>query len=182
VRLKKIAHQDALTELYNRRAFFDSYQDLLRQFASPVLIYIDLDNFKQLNDTQGHEKGDEYLVLFSQTLTTLLADQGSAFRFGGDEFVVIYGGDQAEQFVARLRDKLSNINFKTGVDLSYGLLNMSKNIPSDQLIKEADELMYRNKQEKKYRQARAKQPRPKPSLTSTINSGPETNNEAPSEQ
>ncbi len=158
-RLKRMAHHDSLTELYNRRAFFDKYPILLIRFPSPVLIYIDLDNFKQLNDSQGHEAGDHYLVTFANQLETQLDNNGAAFRFGGDEFVVIYGGESAEKFIAQLRLSLEPINQTSGVDLSYGLLNMNETIAADQLIKEADELMYRNKQEKKHRQARAKVPR-----------------------
>ncbi|MDO6527068.1 GGDEF domain-containing protein [Motilimonas sp. 1_MG-2023] len=162
IRLKKIAHQDALTELFNRRAFFEKYANLLIRYKQPTLIYIDLDNFKQLNDSQGHEAGDEYLVNFASRLKRILASQGAAFRFGGDEFVVIFGGASAEHFIIELRKQLTPINKESGVDLSYGLINISGNIAADQLIKEADELMYRNKQEKKQRQARAKQPRPRP--------------------
>ncbi|MCE2573636.1 GGDEF domain-containing protein [Motilimonas eburnea] len=158
-RLKRIAHHDTLTDLYNRRAFFEKYPSLLIQYPAPVLIYIDLDNFKQLNDTQGHEAGDSYLMTFAKSLKKLLQQSGAAFRFGGDEFVVIYGGNSAENFIGLLRQSLSKLNQESGVDLSYGLLNMSESIAADQLIKEADELMYRNKQEKKHRQARAKEPR-----------------------
>ncbi|MFO6424847.1 GGDEF domain-containing protein [Motilimonas sp. KMU-193] len=163
-RLKRIAHHDSLTDLYNRRAFFEKYAGLLIRFPSPVLIYIDLDNFKQLNDTQGHEAGDGYLITFAKKLKEQLNSHGAAFRFGGDEFVVIYGGDSAEHFIIQLRQSLEAINQNTGVDLSYGLLNMNENIAADQLIKEADELMYSNKQEKKRRQARAKASRPSPQI------------------
>ena len=91
--IERLAFYDALTGLPNRRLLVDRMQRALKTVARrPVhgaLLFIDLDNFKDLNDTQGHDQGDELLVQVAQRLQGCVRATDTVARFGGDEFVVL---------------------------------------------------------------------------------------------
>lgn len=109
------AHHDELTELLNRRglrsAFVVRDDDCATQ-AKNTLLSIDLDRFKQINDTVGHQAGDKLLVAVGQTLTALAPRGALVSRLGGDEFVVVLGDDLdaaecfAEKFLAWTREPI----------------------------------------------------------------------------
>jgi diguanylate cyclase (GGDEF)-like protein len=100
---QKIKHQalhDPLTGLPNRRFFHEKLlaaiagaQQMIRQFA---LIYLDLDGFKQVNDSLGHEAGDQVLRVTAERLLHCVGDRGDSFRMGGDEFTVLLQGEGAD--------------------------------------------------------------------------------------
>ncbi|BAN68844.1 signal transduction protein [endosymbiont of unidentified scaly snail isolate Monju] len=106
-RLLRFAYQDPLTKLSNRRRF-DEYADRLLQQAQNnglelSLVLIDIDNFKEVNDTLGHEAGDRLLRIVAKRITTvsrhtelLTLERFEAARIGGDEFVVLYLGTPGE--------------------------------------------------------------------------------------
>ena len=79
---------DHLTDLPNRRSFFDdAYQLLLKEKYD--LIMMDLNNFKLINDTMGHDKGDEVLIIFANLLHKFTPDLAKLYRLGGDEFAIL---------------------------------------------------------------------------------------------
>lgn len=93
-RLRHLAYHDQLTELGNRDLFLLDMQELLRtiddEFAGKAaLLFMDLDGFKQVNDTLGHDAGDLLLVETAKRLRATLRESDSVYRFGGDEFVVL---------------------------------------------------------------------------------------------
>lgn len=92
VRIQKEALTDPLTDCGNRRAFQQTIDGLIGQ-AEPglrhALIIIDMDRFKQINDTFGHDVGDQVLQTFADRLKTIAGDQHTAFRLGGDEFALV---------------------------------------------------------------------------------------------
>ena len=100
---QKIKHQalhDPLTGLPNRRFFneklaaaIDGARELTRQF---VLLYLDLDGFKQVNDSLGHDAGDQVLRVTAERLLLCVGDHGDCFRMGGDEFAVLLQGGESE--------------------------------------------------------------------------------------
>lgn len=98
--IKRLAFYDALTGLPNRRLLIDRFERALvaseRNMQYGALIFIDLDNFKTLNDTLGHDKGDALLVQVAARLKTCLRDSDTVARFGGDEFVVMLDQLDAE--------------------------------------------------------------------------------------
>jgi diguanylate cyclase (GGDEF)-like protein len=108
---QEISHQslhDALTGLPNRVLALDRTQQMLaraRRQQSPVAaLFVDLDGFKNVNDTLGHAAGDRLLRIVAERLTTVIRDADTAARFGGDEFVVLLEGSTPEhgpEFVAR---------------------------------------------------------------------------------
>lgn len=95
--LYEMAYQDALTKLGNRKAF---YQDLAMHMGSGqgplALLFLDLDRFKQVNDTFGHDVGDELLVCMAERLRNALRAPAKAYRLGGDEFTLILPGTGRE--------------------------------------------------------------------------------------
>ncbi len=148
------ASTDALTNLFNRRSFDKILQKAVTLFSEQQLpfslIMIDLDNFKQLNDTYGHSAGDEVLRYFGEILQRKMRQEDFAFRYGGEEFAVIASGDIAQnikQFVNRICVELKNtqINFegrKISVTFSAGIACMSKDFSENDLIKAADAALY----------------------------------------
>lgn len=106
---------DPLTKLYNRRHFIDNFNyfiDLYERYKRPFsIIFLDIDNFKQINDTYGHQKGDEILINLSKHIMHELRNTDLAFRYGGEEIVIILPETElyeAYQIAERLRESIKN--------------------------------------------------------------------------
>ena len=129
--------------------FFQCYETLVASYQHPQLIFIDLDNFKQLNDTLGHQRGDELLIEFANCLKTQSAQRGEAYRFGGDEFVIIYNHPHCTDLISAINKQMSDTFQATKVSISYGSIVINANESADTQILKVDELMYKNKQQRK---------------------------------
>ncbi|MCI3920941.1 GGDEF domain-containing protein [Paenibacillus sp. TRM 82003] len=147
---------DGLTGLYNRRFFTRRLQQYV-QAGSPVsVIFTDIDNFKRLNDTQGHQRGDEALRQVAGIVIDIAEESGIHGRYGGEEIVMIVtdpkadGGKVAERVRAR-------IEAEAGVTVSVGWAKWRKGVTAEQLIKQADEAMYVSKKSGKNRVTAYKQ-------------------------
>ena len=154
----QMATLDELTKLSNRRGFIrmakHSLEMCSRQKISASLIFLDLDNFKDINDKCGHAEGDRALVNFAELLTETFRDSDILGRLGGDEFVILLtdtSGEPAEATIARFRDRLKQFNREA--DPAYQLLfsegivtvgNKNKN-SIEELLSQADYLMYEKK-------------------------------------
>ena len=147
--LQVMAFFDPLTNIGIRRAFFNNFEHVISEMTNPYLICIDLDNFKRLNDTQGHNAGDEVLKHIASALDSYIAKQGNAYRFGGDEFVVIIDHQQPQKFIEQVENSLQDILQRAQVGLSCGYQAISTNTAPDQLIILADQEMYKQKVKKK---------------------------------
>jgi diguanylate cyclase (GGDEF)-like protein len=116
-RIAHMAHHDALTGLPNRVFFHERLDEALsrvRRYAEKLaILYIDLDQFKNVNDTLGHPVGDKLLVAVAERLRTCLRDCDMVARFGGDEFAVLQiglaGPHDAGAFAARIVTLLSSL-------------------------------------------------------------------------
>ena len=150
---------DPLTGAYNWR-YFEEYanKELERERRSkkPLTIaYFDLDNFKQINDTMGHEVGDQLLRTVTESIQGQLRPSDIFSRLGGDEFVLLLsetGYDEAATVLIRIKDVvISEINKKDWpVTLSIGAVTYKELPPSiNPMIKRADDLMYNVKHEGK---------------------------------
>ena len=150
------AIKDSLTGLYNRKFFFENVSKLLeiakRDKRKLLIIFIDLDNFKTINDLYGHKKGDEILKKVAEILKRGFRNSDIIARLGGDEFVVaiLLGGeeDNIKKIVNRTRGEIEK-NLPE-ISFSYGYVKYpedGKNI--QELVKIADERMYNNKRERK---------------------------------
>ncbi len=102
-----LAFQDALTKLPNRRVLRDRLEQIMamthRSHLYNALMFLDLDNFKSLNDVYGHDAGDQLLVEVSSRLKTCIREMDTAARFGGDEFMVLLDELGANEQVSRER-------------------------------------------------------------------------------
>lgn len=117
---------DKLTNLYNYGYFTKRIQEEVSRadrYKHPVaLVMIDIDHFKQYNDTYGHQKGNQVLVKLAQTITANIRQSDIAFRYGGEEFCIILPetGEDAQEFAERLRLKvLENIKLTISAGVAY---------------------------------------------------------------
>lgn len=159
VTLEHLSRTDGLTGLMNRRALTEilTYEvDRARRYAAPLsLILCDIDGFKEINDTYGHDVGDRVLQTISATLKMLLRKIDAAGRYGGDEFMLVLP-ETARKGAENLADKLLVAMQNTELNLPDGKplrLSMSIGIAEpledeegiDSLIKRADDAMYASK-------------------------------------
>ncbi|MCF6345517.1 MAG: bifunctional diguanylate cyclase/phosphodiesterase [Thiomicrorhabdus sp.] len=160
----KQARQDALTEIFNRRAFDEMWNQLVATYEyNPndiSFILFDCDFFKALNDTYGHEIGDDVIRITAKTIQETLPSQYDVFRIGGDEFVVIIQErplHEAFAIAKKCLKALKNYNFcgigiKERLSFSIGISHLahqnSKNLRGDllNLPRQADIAMYKAKQ------------------------------------
>lgn len=158
-KLKKLADYDALTHLPNRHYLNRHLAELLRKAErNPkefAIFFIDLDNFKVINDTYGHHYGDELLIEASNRLKSVLREYDFIARFGGDEFIVTleYGENEyatthiATKMISVLRRPFEINNKDLFVSASIGISLFPKNSQSiDALLKHADTAMYKAKE------------------------------------
>lgn len=151
--LNALAVTDGLTQIPNHRAF----QDALSQFfahasrgRSFALVMLDVDNFKQFNDTFGHQAGDEVLIAVARTLKQNIRRVDFVARYGGEEFAVLFmdvDEARAKRLAEKLRKKISEISNKySPVTASFGVALCCQVKSSEQsLIKLADMALYRAK-------------------------------------
>lgn len=148
-----LAEHDLLTELWNRRKFMDTIKALLAKEAVGRIVLLDLDNFKNINDTYGHIYGDGILKRSATALVESIGDKGTAYRFGGDEFLLHFPGEITEAVVidhlktiaaALARQKVQNI--QNHITMSAGVVSYPKDGRNvEALLIKADVAMYKAK-------------------------------------
>ena len=157
--------QDDLTGLRNRRGFYESLSRELdranRELSrGGLLVMIDLDNFKYINDTHGHAAGDAALRLIGQTLARTVRTMDTAARLGGDEFVLLLADADPEQALQRIQTLATHINGLSfnwnGHDIkvraSFGLKIYSAGDHADTIMQAADNALYADKKRGKKQQ------------------------------
>jgi diguanylate cyclase (GGDEF)-like protein len=160
--LEKVATTDLLTGLKNRRGFEDHFArelDRTRRGKSigGVLVVIDLDSFKAINDTHGHQAGDACLQLVANTLSEEIRIMDTASRLGGDEFVLLMTDATQELLLTRVQNiawKLNHLvlvwnNNPISINASVGIKPYSKGDTAEAVFAEADQSMYINKKRTK---------------------------------
>jgi ribonuclease P protein subunit RPR2 len=144
------ARRDSLTHLRNRRAFDEHLESILEQATTreaPVtLVLVDLDEFKEINDTQGHSTGDQVLITVARVLESRARTGEEVFRIGGDEFAVVVRGDEEAGYKAADRFRQAVIDYQGPEKLpalSAGVASYPHSgIDKDTLLKNADEALY----------------------------------------
>ncbi|MGH6742010.1 MAG: putative bifunctional diguanylate cyclase/phosphodiesterase, partial [Bradyrhizobium sp.] len=156
-RISHLARYDELTALPNRVNFRDEIERLLAISHNAerlsALLFIDLDQFKQVNDTLGHPCGDQLLCAVAERLRAMLRPEDFVARFGGDEFVVfqqnIHSNEEAAGLARRIVDSLSERykidNHLVEIGASVGIAMASPGVSADTLLKNADMALYRAK-------------------------------------
>lgn len=158
--LLHLANHDPLTSLFNRRRFGEEVERQLanarRYGVHGALLFMDLDQFKDVNDTRGHRAGDELLVRLSRLLRERLRETDIVARLGGDEFAILLPHtDRAESMAVAelLLDAVRNCVFTTGgaplrVSASIGVaLFPEHSTDADELLSQADLAMYQSKEQ-----------------------------------
>lgn len=141
--LEKLSYRDMLTGLYNRNRYIErleAYKQVQDQQIGAI--YIDLNGLKKVNDEQGHRAGDELIVRAAGTIAGIFAED--AYRVGGDEFVVILLDVSREDF-ARKTEQLRRQMQENSVDASIGGVWQASTENLEELLRRADENMYREK-------------------------------------
>ena len=158
----QLAFYDSLTDLPNRRLLMDRLRHNLASRSASVghasLLFIDIDNFKTLNDIKGHDFGDLLLIEIAQRLRACAREGDTVARLGGDEFVVMLEGLSAEpeQAAAQAKaagDKIHQFlnrpcrlkDFEYQSACSIGISMFTQNVSADELLKHADTAMYQAK-------------------------------------
>jgi diguanylate cyclase (GGDEF)-like protein len=158
---KELANRDPLTNTHNRRSFFDLAEYELnrsRRYEIPFTVaYIDLDNFKDVNDRLGHKTGDALLITVVETIRNNIRNTDILSRFGGDEFVILLPnteGAAACIFLEKLHEHLTRAMTSNTWPVSFSVGAVTYLQPPDsidQIIQQADDLMYRVKHSGKNR-------------------------------
>lgn len=154
-RLRELSITDKLTGLLNQRCFIDrlsqEVQRARRQRQKLSLVLIDLDRFKQVNDSLGHMAGDQLLKALAGTLKGGLREHvDSVYRYGGDEFIILLpgqSGPKAAQVVQRLADQ-AQAALGANARFSYGIATFPSFGSAEELLQAADRRMYAMKQRK----------------------------------
>jgi diguanylate cyclase (GGDEF)-like protein len=149
-----MARHDVLTGIFNRQSFNEAISyDILQQLShshNSSLLMFDLDFFKKVNDTYGHQVGDDVLVLFSQTITENIRTNDIFARWGGEEFVLLLVGIPEETAIVianNLREKIANTNFSSAgkITCSVGLSTYILDDTVESWFTRVDEALYKAK-------------------------------------
>jgi diguanylate cyclase (GGDEF)-like protein/PAS domain S-box-containing protein len=157
--LERLTYLDELTRVGNRRFLNDTLEDHLRDLKEigwPFgVVMMDIDHFKKVNDTYGHQAGDEVLKNVASTMLSSLRSFDSIGRYGGEEFLVILRNVDAEE-LKRVAERMRLLVHATwtnvrneiiNVTISGGATMANPDDTAETLIKRADQLLYRSKQE-----------------------------------
>lgn len=154
-KLFEIATKDPLTSLYNRNFLEENLKKFIENTKKGRLysvLFLDMDGLKQINDQFGHIVGDTTIRTVSNTITKSLRANDLASRWGGDEFIIIIqGGEEAAKKVAeRIKNNLAKTTIEVGThsftpSVSIGITNIESSDTIEELIKRADEAVYKAK-------------------------------------
>jgi len=161
--VKSLAIRDGLTGLYNYRHFMEvlTHQvEVSRRYGWPLsLLFLDIDNFKGINDTLGHPEGDLVLKALARFLQAHVRQADVLCRYGGEEFVVLLlqtSGDQALLLAERLREGIADTPVSLSdreihITVSFGVSHLTSEMHGEDLVKTADAALYQAKQSGKNR-------------------------------
>ncbi len=152
--MTQIAEKDELTQIYNRKKFNSMLSLAIREatvYATPFTITLfDIDHFKSVNDTYGHNVGDKVLIQMSALVRNLLRGDDLLARWGGEEFIILSPStreNDAYELANRLRREIELFPFTDvkKMTCSFGVAEFSKNDTAAELIQKADKALYKAK-------------------------------------
>lgn len=149
--LKKMAIEDSLTGCFNRRHFYDYMRENVlssQRDETKCLINIDFNHFKMINDQFGHDAGDRLLVQFVKITQNQLKEEGTVFRIGGDEFILLTSHQNVEDATQMMEEINQHFYANTKIaSLAFGIVlfnisDMNHEFELTNLVKQSDERMY----------------------------------------
>lgn len=158
-RLEQMAMTDKLTGANNRHVFqavFNQVAGSAKRRGDPIsLLCIDIDHFKDINDSRGHQAGDKVLRHFADIVRSSIRESDTFCRWGGDEFLVLMGGcdrDNAGQIAEKIRARFAEQPFRFGdedvyVNVSIGVAQHQGDEPLESLVRRADDALYESKRQ-----------------------------------
>ena len=160
--VRQLSLTDELTGLHNRRGFFwlanHQFKIARRTQIFCCLLFVDLDGLKQINDSLGHEIGDRIIIDTAQLLKKTFRESDIIVRIGGDEFVVFVSTcypENTDEFRPRLQvnidrfNKEHNYSYQLSISVGATQCALNENVSLEQLLEEADKLMYEQKRAKR---------------------------------
>lgn len=140
---------DSLTRAYNRGILESTSLN-----KGDILVFIDLNKFKDINDTYGHDVGDEILKKFATIVKSYLKPSDVFIRMGGDEFLIIFRDlkdkEKVNDLMKQINEEFKN-SHKVSPTISWGISEFDNNVTVDETIRTADDLMYEMKRKKRKR-------------------------------
>lgn len=160
--LTNIVMLDSMTGLYNKKTAIDMIEKVLNEEQEDKkhgLFFVDIDNFKTVNDKFGHDEGDQLILLFAKIMKEHFRADDIVARFGGDEFIILVKNYGSEQTLIQLAERLCNLIYEKSKEkeayefsLSIGIAVYPEHgITSEELIKNADKALFWSKKEGKNR-------------------------------
>lgn len=149
--MDRTAHYDELTGLRNRLSMLSDLQEILSTEKTFSALFLDLDKFKHINDAYGHVIGDQYLQHFARIVEKIIGERGRMYRFGGDEFFVIYEGIISDEKVEEIElCKEWSVNEPCPFNsVSVGVqICEPPHMNIEELLERVDKHMYQKKMEK----------------------------------
>lgn len=155
--IERLLRIDGLTELYNHRTFYEELESRIAKLPESnrllQLAVIDIDNFKSINDTYGHQTGDEVIKGVARTICRLIGPEDIAFRYGGEEFAIIFARSSLEECVQaaeELRIAVSRLAFlpdneELNVTVSIGVQAYAEGMTKFSLFDSCDQALYEAK-------------------------------------
>lgn len=152
--LEELYITDSLTKLYNRAHFDETINMIVKHQRKAdsdfILVLVDIDHFKTINDTYGHQVGDEVLVTIAKTLKHSLRDNDLIARWGGEEFVIMLKNitvDEAKIIIEKVRANIQNSIIKENIKVtaSFGLTKYIIGEDSKEIFKRSDDALYEAK-------------------------------------
>ncbi len=154
--LRQQASTDTLTGLHNRRSANDFIEKLIKRNDEKgfCVCMCDIDFFKKVNDSYGHDIGDKVLAGVAQTLVENVSDECLVSRWGGEEFLIVFpnmNGDEARAVLETIRTRVKKTEFDTGsrtftITITYGLAEYGFDGDPEAIVKEADDKLYIGKE------------------------------------
>ncbi|OAB47367.1 putative bifunctional diguanylate cyclase/phosphodiesterase [Paenibacillus antarcticus] len=156
-KMHHLAYHDVLTGLPNKLALFENGDATIRSDSNTAsaLMFVDIDNFKYINDTMGHEFGDRLIVKASERLISIVEHSGEIYRFGGDEFIILLHPMENKEHIHEITARIL-AGFKKAVEMESSMLHISISIGISiypehgnnimELVKRADIAMYKAKE------------------------------------
>jgi diguanylate cyclase (GGDEF)-like protein len=151
--LQHLAHRDELTGLYNRRYWENTLEEVCRGERPMLVVMLDVDRFKEINDHWGHQVGDDFLKELARSWSAHLQEREILARYGGDEFACLFARSpgqlqtvrrQVEQDLARIFPELP-----VGVSIGYARFRPDRPSRTTALMAQADRRLYQEKEQRR---------------------------------